>query len=427
MVRHAGRRMLTALADNAPAFRSPSVVGRNGFWWRLFAAVADLSPAFNPVPQRAVTTRTSPTRRSRRELKRMAASDRRSRLVAVTAAASFLVAMVAGFVWHEVASGRPSGAGRPNIYTTSWTTVTTLLNVTASVAFSPDGRLLASGLNDGQVFLADLGSGRIVGEAGGGNVPVEAVRFSPDGRTLTRISADGSVQVYDVSDPVLPEAMSAFFTPWPFNSARTHHPAALGAGGAVFASASASGQVFLGKTADMGHGKFFQASSAGIQALLFSPDGKMLATADAGGTVRLWDVGDTRQPRSLGAPLATSGGAAKALAFGTGPNADLLAVGSVDGSVRLVDVRSGRLIARFATAGSAVNALAFGPDGTALAVGDEAAKVTLWDVSDPHEPRQRGRMLTAQGGVSSLAFNVDGTALTTGTVENHLQLFKAIA
>jgi WD40 repeat protein len=311
--------------------------------------------------------------------------------------------------------------------TTSWAPIATLKNITASVAFSPDGTLLASGTVDGQVLLADLSTGNIVGEAGGGAAPVNAVAFSADGSLLTRISSDGTVQVWYVSNPSSLWVSEAFFTPWPNNDSTGYHPSALGLGGTEFASASSTGEVFVGKTADAGQsGQVFKASSSAIECIQFSPDGQLLATADANGTVRIWNVSDVKHPKPYNRPLSTSGGPVKALAFSTSSNGLLLGAGSADGTVRLISVNSDQIAGEFKGSGSAVDALAFTANASVLAVGNKVGQVQLWNVQDSHHPRTGGRPLTAPGGVSSIAFSPDGRFLTTGTVENELRVWKAI-
>jgi WD40 repeat protein len=118
-----------------------------------------------------------------------------------------------------------------------------------------------------------------------------------------------------------------------------------------------------------------------VNAVVFSPNGRLLATADGDGTVRLWNPA-TGQP--VGAPLpvdASGNGGVNAVAFS--PDGRLLATAGGDGTVRLWDPATGQPIGSplpADTSGTAYD-VAFSPDGKLLASADSDGTVRLWEVA----------------------------------------------
>jgi WD40 repeat protein len=146
-----------------------------------------------------------------------------------------------------------------------------------------------------------------------------------------------------------------------------------------------------------------------VTSVVFSPNGKILASGSVDRTVQLWDVATRRRIGSL----ATYTGVVYSVAFS--PDGKTLATGSDDDEFRLWDVATHRTIAPpVIAANGPVTSVAFSPDGTTLATSSDDGTVQLWNVTTPRRPRPRGRPITVPGGpVHSVAFSPDGTTLAT--------------
>jgi WD40 repeat protein len=150
-----------------------------------------------------------------------------------------------------------------------------------------------------------------------------------------------------------------------------------------------------------------------VQAIAFSPGGRLLAVIDNDHSLRLWDVA-TRQP--LGAPLA---GAVNSAAFS--PDGTLLAAGGSDHTVRVWDVTTRRQAFDLRAGTATIDSVAFSHDGTLLAAGGSDDTVRLWDVAT-RQPL--GAPLTGHTrAVESVAFSPDGTMLASGGDDDTVRLW----
>lgn len=194
------------------------------------------------------------------------------------------------------------------------------------VAFSPDGKTLASTYMDGTARLWDVATGTIArtltGETGGG---VGSVAFSPDGKTLAGGSGAKDAQLWD--------------------------PAT----GTTLATLA-------------GH-------TAPVMTVAFSPDGRILASAGDDHTIRLWDVA----ARKTVATLTGHSDSVHSVAFS--PNGKTLASGSADHTVRLWAVGTGAPTATLTGHTGYVRSVAFSPDGKALASSSDDLTIRLWKLS----------------------------------------------
>ncbi len=274
-----------------------------------------------------------------------------------------------------------------------------------SIAFSRDGKMLASGSADDTIKLWNLATNQDVATLTGHSSTDYTIAFSPDVKMLASGSTD-TIQLWNIESDKNISTLSSSFDSIRF--------IAFSKNGKTLVSASRDGTIKLWNLETNEEIATLNEHSDDVLVVAFSPDGKTLASGSSDNTIKLWDL----QTNEMIATLEGHSDGVTSLAFN--PDSSILVSSSYDNTIKFWDLFNNEEVDSLEGHSSGILSIAIAPNGRILASGSEDSTIKLWDLTTKEEIA----ILTGHSDpVNYVVFSPDGKKLASGSEDNTIKIW----
>jgi WD40 repeat protein len=285
-------------------------------------------------------------------------------------------------------------------------TLTEHRDAVRSIAFSADGKLLASGSDDSTLKVWDLKTQQpilnkqLTGE-------ILSIALSSDNRTLASSGTDRTIKLWNLQTGELTHSLSEHA--WQMNSI------AFTADNQKLVGGSQDGAIGVWDLASKKLVRTLSKDASRVHTVAISPDNSLLASSSGDYTIKLWDL-------STGKSLpALKGHSAPVNSLAIDPDSTILASGSADGTIKLWNLYTGELIRTLDGHLGEVYAVTFSPDGQTIVSGGKDYTVRTWNLWTGQNTH------TFQGHtnvVHAVAFSPNGQTIASSSEDTTIKLWQ---
>ncbi|KFY36599.1 hypothetical protein V495_07752 [Pseudogymnoascus sp. VKM F-4514 (FW-929)] len=279
-----------------------------------------------------------------------------------------------------------------------------LMSVTA-IAFSPDGKQIASGSMDNTIKLWDARTGSIQKTLTGHSDMVVAVAFSPDSKQIISGSWDKAIKLWDARTGIIQKTLK--------DHLKKVTTIAFSQDGKQIASGSEDNTIKLWNTRGNIQ-KTLKDHSSSVYSIAFSPDSKQIISTSAENTITLWDI------RTGSIQKTIIGHSSLLFAIAFSQDGKQIASGSKDQTIKLWDARTGNLQKTLIGHSSSVYAIAFSPDNKQIASGSADNTIKLWDTRTGNLQKT---LIGHLDRVMAIAFSPDSKQIISGSWDKTIKLW----